>query len=188
MSVTEYPLQLPDYDVFSQMIAVLDLSISSSELHGMLSGYLAAGKGGGEFYIRSLIAKNNTMMTREIMLSLFHLQAITQQQLSHAGFEFQLLLPNDAQDLVVRAQAFSEWCHGFFQGMNLAGVKERDLFDEETQEALQHITEFAELDYQSIEVSAEDEYSLVEVCEYTRVAVMHIYNDLNINPKSETTH
>jgi yecA family protein len=189
MSATENSLQLPNYETFSHSIANLGLPISSSELHGVLCGYLAAGAShDGETYIRALMTNKNAGMTRDAALALFNLYTTTQQQMTHQGFEFQLFLPEDTEELIERAEAFSEWCEGFSQGITMAGIHLDDLHDEETQEALQHITEFAELDYQSIQIDAEDEQSLLEVCEYARVAVMHIYSDLNTNTQSQTTH
>ncbi len=90
-----------------------------------------------------------------------------------------MLLPEDERStLVERAKAFSEWCEGFTQGLALAGVSSREIEEEEAQEALQHLTEFAELDYESLDVDEEDEHALMEVSEYTRMAVIRLHNDL----------
>lgn len=92
---------------------------------------------------------------------------------------------------MTRAQAFSEWCEGFTQGINMAGVSYEQLKEEEAQEALHHILEFAQLDYESLQVDEEDEMALVEVSEYTRMAILKIYGDLledNSQHGSRTSH
>ena len=103
---------------------------------------------------------------------------VSQHQLSNFDFEFQLLLPDEHEPLINRAQAFSEWCEGFTQGITIGGVSYEQLQEEESQEALQHLLEFAQLEYESLEVSEEDEKALMEVSEYTRMAVIRLYGDL----------
>lgn len=194
MSVIMNSLELPCYETFANVIAPLGLALSSSELHGVMCGYLSAGASkDGEIYLRALMANRKDGVTRAATLALFNLYAVTEQQITHQGFVFELFLPDENEDLTIRAKAFSQWCEGYTHGITMAGVDYHQFDDEETQESLQHISEFAELDYQSIEVDSEDEKSLMEVYEYTRVAVLHIFNDLNLsrveqNYNDETTH
>ncbi len=193
MSTNTMLLQLPEYQTFVDSIAELELPLSASELHGVLCGYLSAGANReGETYIRTLMTNKNDTSTRVAELSLFSIYTVSQQQLSNLGFEFQLLLPNERESLFVRAQAFSEWCEGFTQGITMAGVDYNHLQDEDAQEAIQHLIEFSQLDCQSLQVDDEDERALMEVCEYARMAVLHIHSDLQTSQSekdgSQTTH
>ncbi|KTC86858.1 UPF0149 family protein [Legionella brunensis] len=194
MPIETTALHLPAYQTFMDTIAVLALPISGSELHGVMCGYLCAGvPTEGEAYLRALMVKNKKDdVTRAAALAMFDVFSISQQQLANFDFEFQLLLPDEQESLVVRAQAFSEWCEGFTQGMTMAGVSYEQLQEEEAQEALQHILEFAQLDYETLEVDEEDEKALVEVSEYARMAVLRIYGDLLDDTKrgnsSQTAH
>lgn len=179
MPVEHHDLRLPDYDSFADTLSALALPFSISELHGILCGYLCAGAGKqGENYLRALSGTKKDERTREIRLALFSLFSISQEQIGKLNFEFQLLLPDDNEHLSLRAKAFSEWCEGFVQGITLSGVKIDELFEEESQDALQHITAFGELDYDALEVNEEDEQALMEVTEYTRMAVLRLYADL----------
>lgn len=184
--------QLPAYLDFSQSIASLNLPISCSELHGVLCGYLVAGGvREGEFYLRALLAKREPKETRQAALALFDVLTISQQQLGQFGFEFELMLPGDDAPLATRAQAFSEWCEGFMQGLTVTGVDFVKLGNEEAQDAIQHITEFAQLDYTALRVNEEDERALLEVTEYTRMAVLSLQIDLQAQHnrgKQGTTH
>lgn len=185
---TATPLHLPDYDTFTQSIGVLSLPISSSELHGTLCGYLCAGATKeGEMYLRALMENKRNKDLREATLALFEVFTVSQQQLTNFDFEFQLLLPSDDEGLSERAQAFSEWCEGFTQGLIIAGVDSEQLQEEDSREALQHLVEFAQLDCEGLNIDEEDEQALVEVSEYARMAVLHIYNDLHSNASSSPT-
>lgn len=184
-----YPAnQLPSYQDFLDAINQLDLPISGSELHGMMCGYLVTGSTlAGENYIRALLTKKDETATRAAALMLFNTYAISQQQMLQMGFEFQLLLPDDQQPLIYRAQAFSEWCEGFTQGLTLSGLDYQRLEDEEMQEAIQHIIDFGQLDYESLRVDEEDERALMEVTEYTRAAVLHIHAGVMLS-QGQTNH
>jgi hypothetical protein len=193
MSTANTPLHLPDYHTFLESIAILGLPISGSELHGVMCGYLCAGANNeGEAYLRALMTNKNDANLRGAALALFGLYAVSQQQITGFNFEFQLLLPDDQDPLADRAQAFSEWCEGFVQGITMAGVSYDDLEEDDAQEALQHLTEFAQLDYYTLHIDEEDEQALMEVSEYARMAVLHVFLDLQSSNlkkgNSETAH
>src|SRR5688500_3155721 len=123
MTPTSKALYLPNYYEFIHSISELNLPISASELHGIMCGYLCAGAASkGETYLRALFNTKNDAEARPALLALFSVFAISQQQMNNFDFEFQLLLPDDSEPLLTRAQAFSEWCDGFTQGIDVAGV------------------------------------------------------------------
>ena len=184
MSCEQETLSLPVYDVFVDSMAPLMLQISASELHGLLCGYLCAGATPeGESYIRALVNNKKDEQSRNALFSLFSLYSVSQQQINNYDLSFALLLPDEQEPLHDRAKAFSEWCEGFTQGLTLAGVDKDELYDEEAQDALQHLVEFAELDCDSLDVDEEDEQALMEVTEYTRMAVIRLHGDLMMNER-----
>lgn len=179
MSTHATPLSLPLYQTVMDSIAPLALSISGSELHGILSGFLSAGASQkGDAYLRAMLAHQNDAVIRTAAPVLFEVYAVSQQQIEGAGFEFQLLLPEDDEPLLHRVQSFTEWCDGFTQGIRMAGVDAEAFQDDDAQEAIEHITEFAELDCESLLFDEEDERALTDISEYARMAVLHIYSDL----------
>tara|TARA_Y100000588_G_C14255576_1_gene925273 strand:- start:1354 stop:1929 length:576 start_codon:yes stop_codon:yes gene_type:complete len=179
MSAQSVSANLPAYQNFSDAIAPLDLPMSSSELHGMMCGYLCSGKASkGEEYLRALMLHKNDDSTRQALLALFDVYAVSHQQIENLDFEFQMLLPSDEQPLYERAQAFSEWCDGFGQGLAMCGIHTDDIEEDDVVEAIEHIVEFARLDFDGLSVSEEDERALMEVSEYTRMAVLRIFGDL----------
>jgi uncharacterized protein YgfB (UPF0149 family) len=187
MSTPNTSLRLPNYQEFMDSIAILALPISASELHGVMCGYLCAGAiSDGEAYLRALMTNKKDVLMR---VALFGVYAVSQQQMLNFDFEFQLLLPDDEEPLVDRARAFSEWCEGFTQGLTLAGVGYEQLQEDEAQEALQHLIEFAQLDYHSLSIDEDDERALMEVVEYARMAALSIHGDLlQANGQSEIAH
>lgn len=182
MSLEITSTNLPDYQNFNNIIAILELPFSGSELHGMICGYLCAGAAyEGEAYLRALTSNKKDQSTRAAVLAIFEIYTISQHQLGNFDFGFEMFLPGEHEPLLERAQAFSEWCEGFTQSMSVSGIDSARLQEEESQEALQHIQEFAQLDYESLRVDEEDEKALVEVSEYARMAVLRLYSDLKEN-------
>ncbi|MGQ3889086.1 UPF0149 family protein [Legionella sp. CNM-1927-20] len=181
MSAETNLARLPTYQEFVNKVAILSLPISSSELHGIICGYLCAGATQkAESYLQALILQNKKdEFTRAAAMAIFDTYTITQQQITNLDFTFQLLLPDEESPLIDRAQAFSQWCEGFTQGITLSGVNYELLDEEDSREALQYIVEFAQLDYDSVDVSEEDEKALVEISEYTRMAVLRLSEDLH---------
>lgn len=185
---------LPAYQTVTESISGLKLPYSVSELHGLLCGYLVAGKTHqGELMMQSLLTKSIVdEASRAASRMLFDVITVSQQQLAHFEFDFELLLPEDDTSLIDRAHAFTEWCEGFVQGLKVAGITAEQLQEEEVQDALQHISEFAQLDYQALTLGENDERAFMEVSEYTRMAVLQIYADLksknNTDRSSDTAH
>ncbi|MBN9231441.1 MAG: hypothetical protein BGO90_02650 [Legionella sp. 40-6] len=184
MSAEKEHLSLPPYELFVDAIAFLSLPVSASALHGMMCGYLCAGADAqGEAYIRALLDNKKDQASRQAILALFEVFSISQQQISHFDFEFQMMLPSAEESLELRARAFSEWCDGFTQALTLVGVGVEQFSEEDAQNALQHMIEFAELDCDSLEVDEEDERALMEVSEYARMAVIRLHGDLAMSKR-----
>ena len=193
MSVENKHLSLPDYDGFVDVLSYLSLPASASSLHGMMCGYLCAGADSqGEAYIRALLNNKKDEESRNAALAMFEVFSISQQQISNFDFEFEMMLPDDQDSLHERALAFSEWCEGFIQALTLTGVSMDEFYEEDAQDAMQHMIEFAELDCDTLDVDEEDERALMEVSEYARMAVIRLHGDLKLNEKergdSDTTH
>jgi len=192
MQISTAGSTLPEYEGFLIAISSLALPFSASKLHGILCAYLVAGATDTATSFLSAISMSpqHCQKERTTTLALFNLLSLTQQQLLNIGLGFQLLLPSDEQPLAYRAQAFSEWCEGFTETLNASSIHPKQLASSESREALEHIAEFAELNYQILHVNEEDEQALMEVCEYTRIAVLHLHSDLGdrqIQFKSDST-
>ena len=173
--------QLPNYPIFCEQIEVLALPLSASKVHGVMCGYLCAGAlQEGDTYLRALSLSKRGEDARVAAQALFNLYSISQQQIGEDNFSFQFLLPDEEQPLVVRAEAFSEWCSGFTQAMGVLGITAEQL-EEESQDVLLHLSEFSQLDYESLKASEDDEKALMEVSEYARMAVLRLYWEMKVH-------
>lgn len=187
MSEKEH-LHLPDYEQFSETTAVLELNMSASLLHGAMCGYLCAGVDSqGEAYLRALLHNKKDEASRKAVLVMFAAFSISQQQINSLDFGFEMLLPHENEPLMIRIKAFGDWCRGFTESLKLAGINVERFHEEETQDAFNHLIEFAEIDCDTLDLDEGDERALMEVSEYTRMAVLRLYNDLVMNESSGST-
>lgn len=190
MTSENQELALPEWHQFSSKINELNLPITASTLHGIVCGYICLNASqSGENYLRACLQQATNKSQHDTTTTLFSIFTISQQQINHIDFGFELMLPDDDSPLSERAYHFSNWCRGFIEGINKAGFEESILSEEETIDAVQHIEEFANLDYENLSVSEEDEKALMEVIEYTRMAVLRIHTALmNDNNDSQQKH
>jgi hypothetical protein len=179
--ITEYTL--PTYDDVFMHLASLSLPLSVSELHGLLCGYICSGKySQAESYLRTLMASFNHQDAKAASALLFTCFYVSQHQMETFDFSFQLLMPDDDAALIKRAEGFSDWCEGFTQGLTLSNIGFEHFSDDESKTALSHIEEFAQLDSDGLLIDEDDEVALMEVQEFTRMAVLRLYSDLNVLP------
>lgn len=187
MSGENAPLHLPNYNDFVAGVEVLSLHITVSELHGLLCGYLCAGAAEqGENFMRALMNNKKDKARNKALVSLFSVFSTSQQQISSFDFSFEMLLPSEDSSLFERAEAFTQWCDGFIKGLNLADIDEEQFHEEEALEAYLHIAEFSNLDCESLQINEEDEKALMEIYEYTRLAVLRLHGDLVANKKDQS--
>ncbi len=183
---TDYLDKLPGYSDVELALLRADASLDVGEAHGLLCGFICAAKEiDGKSWLDTVLGHldMNDASAKECRGLLFRLYAVSDQQLKDMAFDFQILLPDDEQQLSKRAAALGDWCQGFMTGLGLAGLDTESAQSEDCQDALYHFAEISKIDYEAIEISEDDERSYVEVVEYVRMAVLLIYAELAVNGK-----
>ncbi|HAF88089.1 MAG TPA: hypothetical protein DCG13_05930 [Legionellales bacterium] len=168
------------YTELTHALAACESMLSASECHGLLCASVCVG--GDKRQLMALYTKPDAHLQTQTSMALFleHF-ATSETQLLAGDFGFQLLLPEDTQPLSVRAQAFSFWCGGFIQGVK-AGKMPQTL-SADTQALLNDIKEFSTLDYDAVKPTSKNEKALLELQEYTRLAVVQICLEMqHLNP------
>jgi uncharacterized protein len=179
VSVANANKSLPPFEVIEDVVGILGIPLSASELHGILCGYLCTTFDiEGQSYLKSLYAGKDQVKETFAVESLLMLFDVSAYQIQAQDFKFQLLLPDDDEPLWERAKAFGNWCNGFNRGFTSTNT-DINTIDDETKEALFHISEFSEIDYQSLDIDEDDEKAFMEVSEYVRMAVLMVHAELN---------
>lgn len=172
-------ITLPAYQTIDQALQSLNISASASEVHGTLCGLLCVGAvDSAEQYMQTLLEGVDPKKAEQSIRTLAALLQIAYQQIETLTFDFHLLLPDDETSLRDRAQALGLWCEGFSEGFLQSGFDMTCLTSQEAKDALFHITEISDLDYESLSISEEDEKAYMELYEYIRMAVLMLHTEL----------
>lgn len=169
-------MELPLYENVASALTAAEAVISPSEVHGMLCGFICGGRDvDPQAWLKSLFGEVNVNAQ-----ALLDLHAYSVDRLIEMDFDFMILLPDDEQDLEVRAEALSTWCQGFVAGLGLADVKAEQLQQADVQEVLQSFSEVSRIDFSEVDTDEEDEQAYVELVEYTRMATLLVFGELAV--------
>lgn len=182
---------LPAYEPLATALQTSDFPFSLGQLHGLLCAYICVNEvGRAASFLQSICANKTHPMPDQLKSQLFEVLTHSEYEILALEFGFELLLPDDDQPLSERAEAFREWCVGFLQGLQTCGVKASTCEDIDVRETFTHLEAFAQLDFDEISVSEEDEKSFMEIYEYTKVAVLNIRATYgkSLPPASDAKH
>lgn len=172
---------LPDFDAIADlMISEGVLTLSPSELHGLMTGQLSAGaRFDADTLIKVLceLMSVDQMVDEKSALIFVSLYQITLAQLLDEDLGFQLLLPDDDQEISQRVDALSSWCSGFLAGFGMYLAEQS--MSEALREGLQDFAEIAQVSTDPDELDDEDESGLLELQEYVRMAALYIFAECN---------
>jgi uncharacterized protein YgfB (UPF0149 family) len=168
-------LALPQYDALHQVLNKTSLKLHPSEVHGLLCGILAGNNKAESAWEELVTGGKDTPKAHQVLHELYQ---VSKKQLDEFLFEFELVLPEDSEELPARAEALTMWCQGFLTGLKLVKIPIVDRAPGEVTEAINDIIEIAKMNYEDVVTSEEDEAAYVELVEYIRMAVILIYEEL----------
>ncbi len=178
-------ITVPSYNNIDTYCADIELPLGASELHGLICGIFAV-TDDKKTVIEALETLLSEGSTDEINITseLSDLIESTTQELAAPDFAFQLLLPEDEQDLAERTKALGFWAQGFVSGLGEGGMQLSTNDHDELTEIINDLTSIAQVDSNDIGNSDEEDVALTELEEYLRVAAMTIYTDLLLQNKN----
>lgn len=153
----------------------LGADISPSELHGIISGVVCAGRDStSDPWLEGWCDRDRgpgsgtVKACREEFLGLCELVEL---DLDDPQMGFAPLLPADVSPLTERATALASWCRGFLSGVGATEGKARCLGSGDVGEILGDFAEISRLD-SGMSDDEESERAFAELLEYVRVAVL----------------
>ncbi len=186
---------LPDISALDETLFKVDATMGAAESHGALCGMLCAqGTTDLSEWMGHVLGEQEqgNVFLRDLANQLSDLHQSTLSQMNDPYGGFQLLLPDDDDDLDERTEALGDWCLGFVYGLAAGGISEDSELPEDTRELLADFIEISRAgnDVADMEdVSAEeDEVAFVEVVEYVRTGVLLINEELQPLQTSQVIH
>jgi yecA family protein len=187
---------LPDISTLDETLFKVDATMGAAESHGALCGMLCA-RGSTDLseWMGHVLGEQgqSNAFSRDLASQLTELHQSTLGQMNDPYGGFELLLPDDDDELDERTEALGDWCLGFVYGLAAGGISEESDLPEDTQELLLDFIEISragndlsDLDEESDE--EEDERAFVEVVEYVRTGVLLINEELQPLQTSQVIH
>jgi len=155
------------YKTVNTVVGQAAPSLSAAEIHGIAAGMLCADANTScSAWLTESCADAVFSDSGRVLLE--RLFAETGRLLLSDHFDFDLLLPDDEDDLEQRVMALKNWCQGFLYGFGRVAQAAGN--DREIREIIHDICEISKLSENA--EGEEDEQAYVEVTEYLRVSVL----------------
>ena len=164
-----------DFDELANHLWEQGLEATPAQLHGCLSGLLAAGAPAEpEAGLALLQQALDISLHGELAGQVLQLYRVTAAALDDEEFDFHPLLPADDADSASRTLELAGWCRGFLAGF--AQVNQRQV-SQDGSEILGDFAAIAEAEVDDEAGEEESEGSYIEIVEYVRFATLNIYLD-----------
>ncbi|KMQ84166.1 hypothetical protein RF55_18268 [Lasius niger] len=166
------------YEALNELATQLQLGVTADELHGLLSGYLAAGArpGPGAAWLDALQLEPGVALTPDTRAQLEAWRGQVSVALNDPELGFDVLLPADDQPLALRAEALAAWCRGFLGGFGLGGSRGHAKLSAEANEYLRDLATIAATDFDYGEAET-DESALTQVQEFVRMGALLLHTE-----------
>ncbi|MCF6189131.1 MAG: YecA family protein [Cocleimonas sp.] len=113
---------------------------------------------------------------------------LTKSQLQDSNLGFDLLLPEEDEDLYPRVTALQQWCSGFIVGTTMAGISDTSKLPEDSRELMADFTEIGTAGDFDLGDEDESEEAFEEIREYIRMGVLLINEELQPIKQSSVVH
>ncbi len=178
-----------DFDMVQSALERLGATADAAESHGTLCALLIDNSGFATWLgptLDELPDKGNVLASEQLGL-LEQLFDQTRAQLNDEDLNFELLLPDEADDFGLRLLGLSGWCQGFLYGFGVCKADFADSLDDEIRECLSDLLEISKLSHDE-EASEDAEQQYVEIVEHVRMAALILNESLNPLKPASTVH
>ena len=110
-----------DFQDLQSLLETAGSLVEAAECHGILSGYACSGRpfNAGEVIPHLLAGEIEPAHLEQLDLDLQRVMREIKAELEDDTLGFRLLLPDDDEPLIERADALGKWCQGFLFGVGL---------------------------------------------------------------------
>lgn len=182
MSSENMPIDLPGFELLANIFVEEGVKVvSPAELHGLLTGHLAAGARLQPAVLLQTACELmdiNSFAQESSKVALIDLYNASCSALESIDLEFEMLLPDDDDEISIRVEALGRWCQSFLSGFGLYGQHTDASLSAEAKETLNDLGQIAQISA-DLEDLDENENDLMEVQEYVRMAVLMLFTECN---------
>ena len=169
-----------DFDTQQTALEKLGANVDAAEAHGTLCGLLLDQSDMATWLKHTLddLPEPGDVIAVEQLGNLKELFESSRQQLNAEDLSFELLLPEEHDELGLRLLGLSTWCQGFLYAIGVTGIGKNKELDALSQECLSDLLEISKLDLHS-DGGEEAEQQLLEIVEHVRMSVLMLNESIN---------
>ena len=172
-----------DFSSAQAVITTENIQSHASEIHGVLTGLVCAGFTFEEqSYIVMLndLFNNGEVFPDAVKTVIKQMYSELWADILDDDYAFQLMLPDDDESIVERANGLSNWVQGFNLGFGLQ-QKNNPVASSEVKEVLTDFAEIANLS-DEMEEDEDTEQAYFEISEYVRISALLCFTELGSSP------
>jgi len=173
----------PAHRELTEALAKAGVATGASEAHGVICGVLSAAteQEKTSSWVPVLLSERDQASTKNVelvskMLVLLHEQS--QHGLEDANFDFNLLLPDDEQQISARVADLALWCSGYLMGLVAGGTRDIEGLPGDAAEIVKDMLRISEVIPGKGE-SEQQEKDLIELVEYVRLGTQAVYSEIH---------
>ncbi len=182
-----------DFATVQAVLTSESVEMHAAEVHGVMTGLVA----GGYIFEDSdyLIVINDMLNNSEgfpaaVKNTLKEMFNELWKNILDDSYSFQIMLPDDDETIMERANGLGHWVQGFNLGFGLQ-QKNKAKLSEDVQEVLNDFVDIANLS-DEMEEDEDTEQAFYEIAEYVRISALLCFTELGVPPESsqkeETLH
>jgi yecA family protein len=181
---------------FASVQAILtseSVEMHAAEVHGVMTGLVSAGyifEDSDYIIVINDMLNNSEGFPAAVKNTLKEMFNELWKNILDDSYSFQIMLPDDDETIMERANGLGHWVQGFNLGFGLQ-QKNKAKLSEDVQEVLNDFVDIANLS-DEMEEDEDTEQAFYEIAEYVRISALLCFTELGVPPESsqkeETLH
>ena len=178
-----------EYRKVDEVLRSHSIGLNAANFHGKLTALLCLGweKDESDDWLPVLAQGRFLSETQYLLLKSDTLEMYqdVRDELNGQGFEYRILLPDEAYPMKFRVDALASWCQGFMEVMALFGDFSPREMAEVCHEFIDDVQNIAEIEMGDEESAEENEAAYFTVEQHLRVGVQLVYETLNFPSRAD---
>jgi len=179
-----------DYHDVAEVLRRASIPVDAADCHGLLCGLIcAAGFADQKIWVAGIFEAYDPKdpFQTEAYRLLQRLYEETLIRLNSPELDFELLLPDDEDQLCERTESLANWCGGFVSALGMGGLPAQDQLSDEVAELLGDLSQISRVDFDLDNPDEEELVAFEEVVEYVRVGVLFVHEELQPGTAAQQT-
>ena len=182
-----------DFATVQAILTSENVKMHAAEVHGVITGLISAGyifEDSDYIIVVNDMLNNAEGFPKAVKQTLKTMFNEIWHNILDDSYSFQIMLPDDDDSIMERANALGHWVQGFNLGFGLQ-QKNKTKLSEDVQEVLNDFVDIANLS-DDLEEDEDTEQAYFEIAEYVRISALLCFTELGVPPestnKSKTLH